>query len=49
MSGAQGGEGAGPIREGAPCANGDRDSVDDVIERLLSVRGELAARVWCGA
>ena len=24
---------------GAP-ANGDRDSVDDVIERLLSVRGE---------
>ncbi|CBJ27175.1 hypothetical protein Esi_0058_0063 [Ectocarpus siliculosus] len=38
MSGAQGGEGAGPIGEGAPSANGDRDSVDDVIERLLSVR-----------
>lgn len=28
---------AGPAAEGA---NGDRDSVDDVIERLLSVRGE---------
>lgn len=49
MSGAQGGEGAGPIGEVAPSANGDRDSVDDVIERLLSVRGESAARVWCGA
>lgn len=31
---------AGPAAEGAPGANGDRDSVDDVIERLLSVRGE---------
>lgn len=36
MSGAQG-DVAGPAAEGA---NGDRDSVDDVIERLLSVRGE---------
>lgn len=39
MSGAQG-DVAGPAAEGAPGANGDRDSVDDVIERLLSVRGE---------
>lgn len=39
MSGAQG-DVAGTAAEGAPGANGDRDSVDDVIERLLSVRGE---------
>lgn len=37
MSGAQQGDVPGPAAEGA---NGDRDSVDDVIERLLSVRGE---------
>lgn len=31
----------------SPPANGDRDSVDDVIERLLSVRG--ACSVFFGA
>lgn len=30
----------GPMGEGGAPSNGDRDSVDDVIERLLSVRGE---------
>lgn len=30
----------GPGDGGGAPANGDRDSVDDVIERLLSVRGE---------
>lgn len=30
----------GPAGEGGAPANGDRDSVDGVIERLLSVRGE---------
>ena len=30
----------GPAMETGTPANGDRDSVDDVIERLLSVRGE---------
>lgn len=31
---------SGQAGDGGAPANGDRDSVDDVIERLLSVRGE---------
>lgn len=48
MSGAPGGDVAGPAAEGVPGANGDRDSVDDVIERLLSVRGEAGRKGFTG-
>lgn len=49
--GVGGGGGDGQLVEGAgvpgvdSAPNGDRDSVDDVIERLLSVRGTLAVNI----
>lgn len=38
---------AGQVVDGSAPANGDRDSVDDVIERLLSVRGACSV-FWRG-